>query len=185
MNSDVAVPRPPLAASCRRASLRLRALMSRAVASSARARDLAAASAFAASWAERLQVDGLRWSAANPATLDGTHWLRAADLVPGEAHAPAPILAEGTPAADLLAADAADSASGAGPVPAFCAHLRLTRLAPAWPDLVRAEIRVAWERSGMPIDCTVDPAEVDAAPQRYGAVYLTAGVLRIPLEVSP
>ena len=158
------------------------ALQEVTVVAGARARDLAAASAVAASWAERLQVDGLRWSAAGPAALDGTRWLRAAALIPGEAHAPAAVPAEGAPAADLLGAEAYD---GDGSIQAFCAHLRLTRLAPVWPDLVRAEIRVAWERGGQPIDCGTDPAEVDAAPHRYGAVYLVAGVLRAPAEVSP
>ncbi|WP_306413924.1 type IV pilus modification PilV family protein [Chondromyces apiculatus] len=149
--------------------------------SGTRAGTLAAATAVAEGWAERLRVDGVRWGAAGPLALEGTRWLRVAELAPGEVHVPA-VVGDGAPSADLWGSDAV---AGDGAAVVFCTHLRLTRLAPVWPELVRAEIRVAWERAHQPMDCGVDPAEVDAAPERYGAVYLVAGVLRIQPEVAP
>jgi type IV pilus assembly protein PilV len=126
-------------------------------------------------WAERLRVDGVQWIGQGAGGLATTRWLTQAEIQPSAAHPPEAIAALGSPVADLLGADAYD---GDGAIPAFCTHVRLTRLGGAWPELIRAEIRVFWERRGQPIDCSVDPGDVDAAQDRYGAVHLTAGVLR-------
>ncbi|AKT37144.1 type IV pilus modification PilV family protein [Chondromyces crocatus] len=144
--------------------------------SGARANTLAVASAVASSWAERLHVDGLRWGAHGLAGLDGTLWLRAVEWSPGEHHAPAPGPTD-APVADRMGLDVID---GDDALPVFCTHVRLTRLGPLWPELVRAEIRVVWERALQPMDCGVDPAVVDADPGRFGAIYLVAGVLGLP-----
>jgi type IV pilus assembly protein PilV len=151
------------------------ALQKTVIAAGAHARNLAAANAIAMAWAERLRADGVQWIGQGPGGLATTRWLRQAEIQPGVTHPPEEIAAMGSPAADLLAADAYD---GDLAIPAFCTHVRLTRLGGAWPDLIRAEIRVSWERRGQPIDCSVDPADVDAAQDRVGAVHVTAGVLR-------
>ncbi len=154
------------------------------------ARNLAAASDLAQSWMERLRVDALAWN--DPATVpditSDTAWLRnsAAPANPGATgwFTPAVTLAgssnvypAGAPMADIMAADlnANDPAA-----PAFCVQVRLTQYGLntslwALSRLVRAEVRVFWDKTGNAINCTIsNPGDL---PTNYGSVYLVSGVL--------
>lgn len=150
------------------------------LAGSVHAKNLATATAIAMTWAERVRVDALQWNdPGGVSDLGGTAWLDVSEIAPGERALPAEKAALGAPSADVLGADlfAGDPAA-----PAFCTHLRFVRQSPAWPGLLRMEIRVLWERHGGPIDCSVDPGDVDAGQARYGAVYFTTSVLRNDLD---
>lgn len=160
---------------------------------SVNARNLAIANAIATTWAERLRVDALRWNDPGgvPDLTSDTTWLRLSALETVEF--PARVVPEessqqeGAPAADMTGADFYATTPGQ---PAFCTHLRFQPFtdltgAPIWTTLLRAEIRVFWDRSGNPItDCaTLDPADVDNAPGQYGAVYLATSVRRNTSEL--
>ena len=146
----------------------------------ARARDLTAASAIAMTWATRARVDALQWNdPGGVSDLGGTAWLDVTESQPGTTAPPAEVPGLGAPAADSLGADLY---AGDGAPAAFCTHLRFTRPAPAWPDLIRVEIRVFWDRSGGPVDCSADPGDVDTGQGRFGAVHLTTSVLRNTLQ---
>lgn len=151
------------------------------------ARNLATANAIAQSWAERLRADALVWNA--PGALDDitdTNWLKLAD--PMNAAPPwtnvgefvAPALA-GSPDTDVLGADIFPTDPGP-PASAFCTQLRLTRFPPealkTYRKLIRAEIRVFWERSGRPVDCGIAPDPIEGDVGRYGFVYVTTAVMQ-------
>lgn len=146
------------------------------LAGNAHAQRLATATAIASTWAERLRVDALQWNdLGGVPDIGGTAWLDVSESQPGTTALPAEIPGLGAPAADALGADL----YGPGPaISAFCTHLRLSRPSAAWPDLIRVEIRVFWDRGGSAVDCSVDPGDVDAGQGRYGAVHLTTSVLR-------
>lgn len=157
---------------------------------SVNARNLAIANSIATTWAERLRVDALRWNDTGgvPDLTDDTLWLKASSLVTFPAKvAPGEFVDQGAPAADMTGADLYVDTPGH---PAFCTHLRFRPFtsqagAPLWPTLLRAEIRVFWDRSGNPItDCAdLDVNSVDSAPERYGAVYLATSVRRNTSEL--
>ncbi|WP_437870498.1 prepilin-type N-terminal cleavage/methylation domain-containing protein [Sorangium sp. So ce302] len=159
------------------------ALQKATLISNTNARNLAIANSVAMTWAERLRVDALQWNDPMrvPDINSDTDWLALSTTAPFTKVTPTEITALGSPSADVLGADiyAGDTSASA-----FCTHVRFreftdpvsgTRI---WDSLLRAEIRVVWERNGDPINCGILPLDVDAAPGRFGAVYLTTGVLR-------
>ncbi|WP_437745469.1 prepilin-type N-terminal cleavage/methylation domain-containing protein [Sorangium sp. So ce1504] len=159
------------------------ALQKATLISNTNARNLAIANSIAMTWAERLRVDALQWNDPMrvPDINSDTDWLALSTTAPFTKVTPTEITALGSPSADVLGADiyAGDTSASA-----FCTHVRFreftdpvsgTRI---WDSLLRAEIRVVWERNGDPINCGILPLDVDAAPGRFGAVYLTTGVLR-------
>lgn len=161
------------------------ALQKATLISNTNARNLTIANNVAMTWAERLRVDALQWNdPMRVPDLAGTDWLRLTNTSPFPAKVTPPAVGElgAAPSADVFGTDilAGDTTSQ----PAFCTHVRLRQFNdPAtgtriWDSLIRAEIRVIWERNGNPINCTVAPVDVDEDPGRFGAVYLTTGVLR-------
>ena len=146
--------------------------------SQTQARNLALANSIAMTWAERLRTDALQWNDFNGLPdISSTQWL---SMPMATTLAPAEMTGLWSPAADVIGRDAYTGDPSAS---AFCTHLRLHRFADSqggviWPDMLRAEIRVFWERSGNPVDCSVNPDLVDNARDRYGAVYLTTAVRR-------
>jgi prepilin-type N-terminal cleavage/methylation domain-containing protein len=147
------------------------------------ARNLAIANSIAITWAERLRTDALQWNdPGGTPDLDGdTDWLRMVDGMVYPARAtPTPILALGTPNADVLGTDVY---AGDASASAFCTHVRFRRFTtttgePLWPNLMRADIRVFWERNGSPVECGTAPTNIDTETGRYGAIYLTTSVIR-------
>lgn len=140
----------------------------------ASARNLSTAKNICASWAERLKLDALQWSAASE--FGDTYWLKNAALPPGQWIAPAEVAGFGSPDADILGADIYPNDPSA---PAFCTQMRLVTL-PKNPRAVRAEIRVFWERRGAQIECNVAPDFVSNHPERYASVYDVLGVIATP-----
>lgn len=153
------------------------------------ARNLATANSIAQSWVERLRADALVWNApGNTDDVNDTNWLKSADpanpntpwVTPAEI--PAPALA-GSPDTDVLGADIFPADPGP-PASAFCTQFRFTRFPaqalPAYRKLIRAEIRVFWERAGRPIaDCAaLAPNPVEGDVGRYGFVYVTTAVMQ-------
>lgn len=159
------------------------ALQKATLISNTNARNLAIANSIAMTWAERLRVDALQWNDPMrvPDISSDTDWLALSATAPFTKVTPTEIAALGSPSADVLGADIY---TGDASPSAFCTHVRFSQFtdpvssARSWDSLIRAEIRVIWERNGNPIDCGVDPLDVDANPGRFGAVYLTTGVLR-------
>ncbi|WP_437649173.1 type IV pilus modification PilV family protein [Sorangium sp. So ce362] len=160
------------------------ALQKATLISNTNARNLVIANNIAMTWAERLRVDALQWNdpLRVPDLGSDTDWLRLTNPTSAKATPPWVDRLWAAPSADVFGTDiyAGDTTSQV----AFCTHVRLrqfndpvtgTRI---WESLIRAEIRVIWERNGNPIDCTIDPVLVDQAPGRFGAVYLTTGILR-------
>jgi type IV pilus assembly protein PilV len=131
------------------------------------ARNLVTANAVASTWVERLRTDALRWGSTG--AIGSTDWLKNASPGLGAWHPPPLTTGVGSPSADIMGADL----FAAGPqAQAFCTHLRLTRL---YPTMVRAEVRVFWNKQGGPVACdqTIPQVEADA---RYGFVYLTTSI---------
>ena len=171
------------------------ALQKATLISNAQARNIATANAIAKSWAERLRTDALQWNnpSGNPNNelLDlasDADWLSALGnpLYP-ERVIPAALPDLGAPNADVIGTDIyqVDPSDPDYVEPAFCTHLRFRQFNDPinagqilWPRLIRVEIRVLWERSGQPINCTAVPGDVDQLPDRYGAVYLVTSVLQ-------
>jgi prepilin-type N-terminal cleavage/methylation domain-containing protein len=151
------------------------------------ARNLSRANAIAQTWVERLRADALVWNApGNADDIAETNWLKLADpanpnqawFSPPEIIAPALV---GSPDSDVLGADIFQADPGP-PASAFCTQLRFTRFPanalPAYRKLIRAEIRVFWERAGRPIDCGIAPNPVEGDVGRYGFVYVTTAVMQ-------
>jgi len=166
------------------------------------ARNLATASAIAATWIERLRVDGLRWIRTDTGqnTIAQTRWLNAV----GNDH-PNKVNPEGQwiRPADFPGQDVSAAADVRGrdifndPETAYCTHIRLTQLS---DNMIRADVRVFWLRlSDAPYDpqggtqtgwtgtiggqplCSPNPGyiqAVGAAVDRYHFVYLSTAVLR-------
>lgn len=160
------------------------ALQKATLISNTNARNLAIANSIAMTWAERLRVDALQWN--DPMRVQDissdTDWLALNTTAPFTKVTPTEITALGSPRADVLGADIYPGDTSAS---AFCTHVRFRQFTDPvssgtriWESLIRAEIRVIWERNGDPIDCGIPPLDVDADPGRFGAVYLTTGVLR-------
>jgi type IV pilus assembly protein PilV len=158
------------------------ALQKATLLSNINARNLALANAIAMTWAERLRADALQWNDPGGASdIASTDWIALSATQPYPARVtPTPIVGFGMPDADLMGTDIYE---GDPSQTAFCTHLRFRQFTdeagmPLWPNLLRAEIRVVWERGGDPMDCATDPLDVDANPGRFGAVHLTTSVLR-------
>lgn len=161
------------------------ALQKATLISNTNARNLTIANNIAMTWAERLRVDALQWNDPMrvPDLDSDTDWLRLTNASPFPAKVtPTPVdELWAAPSADVFGTDIYGTDASQ---PAFCTHVRLRQFNdPAtgtriWGSLIRAEIRVIWERNGNPIDCTIAPVTVDEHPERFGAVYLTTGVLR-------
>jgi prepilin-type N-terminal cleavage/methylation domain-containing protein len=142
------------------------------------ARNLATANAVALSWVERLRADALKWN--NPGglpDLGDTTWLQGASPVPPAAWtSPAEVvLGPGlgvSPAADVMGADLL---TGDTTPQAYCTQLRLTQI---YPTLIRAEIRVFWDRHNNPVNCfTAAALNADANfGATYGFVVITTGL---------
>ncbi|KYF66897.1 hypothetical protein BE11_08155 [Sorangium cellulosum] len=164
------------------------ALQKATLISNTNARNIAIANNIAMTWAERLRVDALQWNDPNrvPDRDSDTDWLSLMTTAPfPEKRTPTLIPALGAPSADVFGTDIY---TGDTSQPAFCTHVRFSQFtdvtsgARRWATLIRAEIRVIWERSGNPIDCAVAPVVVDAEPERFGAVYVTTAVRRNTTE---
>ncbi|WP_433935085.1 prepilin-type N-terminal cleavage/methylation domain-containing protein [Sorangium cellulosum] len=160
------------------------ALQKATLISNTNARNIAIANNIATTWAERLRVDALQWNDPGgvPDRDSDTDWLSLMTTAPFPAKVgPTLIPALGAPNADVFGTDIY---AGDPSQPAFCTHVRFSQFTDAttgarrWGTLIRAEIRVIWERNGNPIDCTVAPVVVDAEPERFGAVYVTTAVRR-------
>lgn len=160
------------------------ALQKATLISNTNARNIAIANNIAMTWAERLRVDALQWNDPGgvPDRDSDTDWLSLMTTAPfPEKVTPTLIPALGSPSADVFGTDiyAGDPSQSA-----FCTHVRFTQFSDAttgtrrWPTLIRAEIRVTWERSGNPINCATAPTDIDAQPERFGAVYVTTAVRR-------
>ncbi|HSN97469.1 MAG TPA: prepilin-type N-terminal cleavage/methylation domain-containing protein [Candidatus Nanopelagicales bacterium] len=159
------------------------ALQRAAFISTTHARNLAIANAIAMSWAERLRVDAQQWNEyADAPDLGTTDWLNAVQMQADQMITPTELASFGSPISDLLGTDAYTADS---PVPAFCTNIRLSR-PPGFGGqpgtVIRADIRVFWERSGTPADCTVDPNQVGLEQNRYGAVHLATSVRRNKIQ---
>lgn len=151
------------------------------LAANTNARNLTTASAIAQSWVERLRVDALQWNNPNTPDVSDTTWLKMVSNNPGWCAgggqtnkgwqiASYSALAAASPEADVLGSNVYTGDTAAS---AFCTHLRFTQLG---PKLMRAEIRVFWERAGQPVDCTADPTTIGSDTGRYGFVYVTTSV---------
>ncbi|WP_438028338.1 type IV pilus modification PilV family protein [Sorangium sp. So ce233] len=160
------------------------ALQKATLISNTNARNIAIANNIAMTWAERLRVDALQWNDPGgvPDRDNDTDWLSLMATTPFPAKVgPTLIPALGAPSADVFGTDIY---AGDPSQPAFCTHVRFSQFTDAttgarrWATLIRAEIRVIWERSGNPVDCAVAPVVVDAEPERFGAVYVTTAVRR-------
>lgn len=166
------------------------ALQKATLISNAQARNIGVANFIAKTWAERLRIDALQWNdpAEIPDLASDADWLSAlgSPAYP-ERVVPVAIADLGAPNADVLGTDVytTNPLDPEYAAPAFCTHLRFRQFEDPintgetlWPRLIRVEIRVLWERSGSPIDCTALPSNIDLRQDRYGAVYLTTGVLQ-------
>jgi type IV pilus assembly protein PilV len=134
-------------------------------------RMLATANMIATTWAERLQTDATQWN--NPGSLPDltdTTWVQGAQTNPGVWFIPA-ISGTMSAVADPMGADISGADVSAK---AFCTHLRFFNMYPN--ALVRAEIRVFWDRSGQPVDCATVPAVWDSG--KYGAVYMATALVQ-------
>jgi type IV pilus assembly protein PilV len=170
------------------------------LAGNTQARTLVTANAIAESWAERLRAEALGWNAPNGVNdlANDTQWLKLAATTNPPWFNPAEILVNptgslpaGSPDADALGADIYP---GGTAQPAFCTKMRLTLLQlfpnPSVNDpntirTIRAEIRVYWERSGIPVNCTALPDPQTGGSNRLGFVSLTTAVVQNTAPPSP
>ena len=131
------------------------------------ARMLSTANVIALSWAERLQTDGVQWNNFNNVPdLTDTTWLQAAVPPPNTPNGWFKPITNNfmSSTADPMGADVTGTDLSAN---AFCTHLRMTQMT---PTLIRAEVRVFWDRSGQQVNCNTVPNPWD--PQKYGAVFM-------------
>jgi type IV pilus assembly protein PilV len=146
------------------------------------ARNLAAATEVAQAWIERLRVDALAWNnpGGNPDITTDTVWLKNVNTIGWFSPATSiytNAFPAGAPGADVMGADIF---SGDPSATAFCVQARLLQYGQqpalwALARLVRAEVRVYWDKTGAPVNCAT--AQTGALPSNYGAVYLVSGVL--------
>jgi prepilin-type N-terminal cleavage/methylation domain-containing protein len=174
------------------------ALQKTAVIGNVRARNLASANALAASWIDRLRVDGLRWRVQQNGinTIVGsTAWLTSVGTAFPPAGAsnwivPNPVATNALAAveigADVRGFDDNDPADQG-----FCVAYKLTQLL---PNMIRADVRVYWLRhqgggtvNGTGDVCRTGLAYQDAldvtvgstnADRRYHFVHLSTAILR-------
>jgi len=153
------------------------------------ARNIATANAIAQTWAERLRAEALSWNAPNGVDdlTTETNWLKHADPtapawfnpdeVPLNGTAPA-----GSPVADILGRD---RFTGDTTPAAFCTKIRLQRLLifpdntiqnPTTTKIIRAEIRVYWDRAGAPVNCSPIPEPGAPGTTHLGFVTLTTAI---------
>ncbi|MEJ7731675.1 MAG: prepilin-type N-terminal cleavage/methylation domain-containing protein [Polyangiaceae bacterium] len=135
------------------------------------ARNIATANQIAVTWAERLRADAAMWN--NPITgsdLSDTTWLKLSSPPPGAWLVPTSTSPGGSAWADI---EGRDIYPGTGGLGAFCTHLRMVRI---YPSLIRAEVRVFWRRSGMPVACDTDPATIGGDSDVYGIIQVATGV---------
>jgi type IV pilus assembly protein PilV len=149
------------------------------------ARNLAAATEVAQEWIERLRVDALAWNdpAGVPDIGTDTKWLN--QVATYQWFSPTTSVytnayPAGAPSSDVMGADLFN---GDPSSPAFCVQARLLQFGAnpslwALATLVRAEVRVYWDKTGAPINCSTP--QTGALPSNYGAVYLVSGVLENP-----
>jgi hypothetical protein len=161
-------------------------------------RNLATANGIAQAWMERLRADSLAWNGPADLTTD-TQWLQGASNTPavetGWFTPASSTLASnqpaGVPIADMMGADLFPGDTSMAPV--FCTQIRLTRFnnnlnaaaLTSYFRLIRAEVRVVWQRDNQAINCATLPAGFDqrgcaypnkCAPGDYGIVYLVSAV---------
>lgn len=161
------------------------------------ARNVATANYIAMGWAERLRTEALQWNAQNGTDdlATDTKWLTNAKTDTPLWFNPKPIATDsnggGTSPAGLPANDIIGDEMTVTPAPprypAFCTKMRLTKLKlfpnpnvndPATIRTIRAEIRVYWERSGRPVDCTEIPDPETGDNNRYGFITVTTAVIQ-------
>jgi prepilin-type N-terminal cleavage/methylation domain-containing protein len=123
------------------------------------ARSIAAAAALGSAWAERLHADAVTWT--DVTSRATTRWLAVDGTITSLS-----VPSFGAERADLLGADIYQAD---GNTPAFCTQIVLTTI---YPDLIRAEIQVYWDRNGDPITCPVGAP----APPRYGVHTLVTSI---------
>lgn len=146
----------------------LAAIQKSAIIGNSSARNLVTANAVASTWVERLRTDALVWNSTG--AIGNTVWLKNATTGLGNWQAPLLTPGRGSPRADIMGADLF---AGDTQAQAFCTHLRLTQL---YPTMVRAEIRVFWNKQGGPVSCTPQTMAQIEADARYGFVYLTTSI---------
>src|SRR4029079_13692579 len=90
----------------------------------------------------------------------------------------------GSPDADVVGGDIFP---GNDAQPAFCTKVRLTKLLffpnptlndPNTSRTIRAEIRVFWERSGIPVTCWALPDPETGSSNRLGFISLTTAIVQ-------
>lgn len=141
------------------------------------ARNLATANAIASAWADRLQADAVGWTATLGKT--STQWLKNA-AAPGSAawFNPA-VTGYVAGASDIVGGDILVASAGTTPQ-GFCTQVRLSNLSTSPTGVIRAEIRVVYQRQSAPVTCAqlATAAGIAAIDNgTYGAVYLTTGIL--------
>ena len=162
------------------------------------ARNLATANAVAATWLERLQLDGLRWRLTNAKqnTIASTTYLQVVgsdfpSVSPQENVWLRPQVQPTmgySPMADVRGKDTTNSKEAA-----FCTNIKLSQLL---PNLIRAEVRVFWLRhrgggqnskyagtiNNKPL-CDGSPGYLQAvtsAHDRYHFVSIASAILQLP-----
>lgn len=145
------------------------------------ARNLVTANDIAQAWMERMRVDALSWNAPGgvPDLNSDTMWLKnvGAGWFSPQANSAA-LQPVGSPQADLMAADVF---AGDTSATAFCTQARLTQFSTspnlwALSRMIRVEIRVYWDKTGRPLDCTA-ALPTNYTLSRYGFVYVVSAVL--------
>lgn len=150
------------------------AMQKAAVVGNASAKSIATATALAARWAERLRLDAMVWNAVTPVTdINETRWLKSVVASPNVWVLPPSTPLSVSASADPLGADLA-AANDTSPA-AYCTHLSFRQIT---PKMISAVVRVTWRRDNSIIDCSdagMFIADTDLV--RYGAVYLTVGMM--------
>jgi type IV pilus assembly protein PilV len=132
------------------------------------ARSLVTANSVASTWVERLRTDALVW---NTGLLSDTLWLQKATPGVTAWQVPASVTGRGSAMTDITGADLYGAV--AGEAVGFCTHLRLTQL---YPTMVRAEIRVFWDKQGGTVPCLPNQVATVPTNARYGFVYITTSI---------
>lgn len=168
------------------------------LASNRHAKNLAVANRIAQAWMERLAADATQWNYPGPrnpsaaSDLTDTDWLQEVDneadwfrpdYIPTQEFGPG-FTALGAPI---------DTTGNNPATPAFCTHIRLSWLnrdnqGAVGNGLIRAEVRVFWQREGNggAVDqnalCSVatDPVELGKHPELYHFVYQASAIRQEP-----
>jgi type IV pilus assembly protein PilV len=135
------------------------------------ARNVTTASQISMAWLERLRADAAQWNnAISGDDISQTRWLTQVTTAPGAWIVPLSASPQGSAWADLQGNDIYPGPGGQG---AYCTHIRLTRL---YASLVRAEVRVFWQRNGSPAVCDTTPATITGDTAQYGFVHAVTGI---------